>query len=53
MLEKRGWEINYTKKSRLFIQANDIKIFEEFMDILNSFINGENFLGNMISTIEF
>ena len=53
MLEKRGWEINYTKKSRLFIQANDIKIFEEFLDILNSFINGENFLGNMISTIEF
>ena len=52
MLEKRGWEINYTKKSKLFIQANNIKIFEEFLDILNSFINGQNILGNMISTIE-
>ena len=32
MLEERGWKIDYTKKNKLFIKANNIEIFEEFID---------------------
>ena len=53
MLEERGWKIDYTKKNKLFVKANNIEIFEEFIDILNSFINGKNnILGEMISKIK-
>ena len=52
MLEERGWDIDYTKKSKLFVKANNIEIFEEFIDIINSFVNGNNILGDMLSKIE-
>ena len=52
MLEERGWNVNYTKKSKLFVMANHAEIFEEFFDVLNSFINGINILGNLISNIK-
>ena len=52
MLEQRGWTVNYTKKNKLFVMANHAEIFEEFFDVLNSFINGNNILGNMISNIK-
>ena len=51
MLEERGWKVDYTQKSKLFLMANSIDIFEEFINVLNSFVNG-NILGNMISKIE-
>ena len=53
MLEERGWKIDYTKKNKLFAKANNYEIFEEFIDVLNSFINGKNnILGEMISKIK-
>jgi len=52
MLEERGWKVDYTQKSKLFLMANSIDIFEEFIYVLNSFVNG-NILGNMISKIQF
>ena len=52
MLEERGWDIDYTKKIKLFVKANNIEIFEEFIDIINSFVNGNNILGDMLSKIE-
>ena len=53
MLEKRGWKIDFTKKSKLFIQANSVDLFKEFLEIVNSFVHGQNILGNMISKIKF
>ena len=53
MLEKRGWKIDYTKRNKLFVKANNIEIFEEFIDVINSFINGKNnLLGEIISKIK-
>lgn len=52
LLEERGWNIDYTKKSKLFVKANNIEIFEEFFEVLNSFVNGNNILGDMISKIK-
>ena len=52
MLEERGWKVDYTKKSKLFVQANNIEVFEEFFGVVNSFVNGNNILGNMIAKIE-
>ena len=52
MLEERGWKVDYTKRSKLFVKANNIEIFEEFFDVVNSFIKGYHILGNMIAKIE-
>ena len=52
MLEERGWKVDYTKKSKLFVKANNIEIFGEFFDVVNSFIKGDCILGNMIAKIE-
>ena len=52
MLEQRGWEVDYTQKSKLFIKANSMDIFDEFFTALNSFINGNNILGDMLSKIK-
>ena len=52
LLEERGWSIDYTKKSKLFVKANNIEIFEEFFEVLNLFVNGNIILGDMISKIK-
>ena len=52
LLEERGWDIDYTKKSKLFVKANNIEIYEEFFEVLNIFVNGNNILGDMISKIK-
>ena len=51
-MEERGWDIDYTKKSKLFVKANNIEIYEEFFEVLNIFVNGNNILGDMISKIK-
>ena len=40
------------KKSKLFVKANNIEIYEEFFEVLNIFVNGNNILGDMISKIK-
>ena len=51
-MEERGWDIDYTKKSKLFVKKNNIEIYEEFFEVLNIFENGNNILGDMISKIK-
>ena len=51
-MEERGWDIDYTKKSKLFVKANNKEIYEEFFEVLNIFVNGNNILGDMISKIK-